>query len=79
MFNLNIINFKEANRINMSLGKPVIKLSLMEDEMKDFAISEAQKALDISNSEKVIHTLIAIGMLLMMIDIVSSIIYEVSI
>ena len=25
----------------------------MDDEMKDFAISEAQKALDISNSEKV--------------------------
>ena len=37
----------------MSLGKPVIKLTLMEDEMRDFAISEAQKALDTSNSEKV--------------------------
>ena len=37
----------------MSLGKPVIKLIFMEDEMRDFAISEAQKALDTSNSEKV--------------------------
>jgi len=37
----------------MSLGKPVIKMVLMEDEMKDFAIYEAQKALDTSNSEKV--------------------------
>lgn len=37
----------------MSLGKPVIKLVFMEDEMRDFAISEAQKALDTSNSEKV--------------------------
>jgi hypothetical protein len=53
--NLNIINL-EANR-KMSLGKPVIKLCLMEDEMRDFAISEAQKALDTSNSEKVLqHT-----------------------
>ena len=30
----------------MSLGKPVIKTVYMEDEMRDFAISEAQKALD---------------------------------
>jgi hypothetical protein len=37
----------------MSLGKPVIKSCFMEDEMRDFAISEAQKALDTSNSEKV--------------------------
>lgn len=37
----------------MSLGKPVIKLCFMEDEMRDFAMSEAQKALDNSNSEKV--------------------------
>ena len=39
----------------MSLGKPVIKMCFMEDEMRDFAISEAQKALDTSNSEKVIY------------------------
>ncbi len=32
----------------MSLGKPVIKLVFMEDEMRDFAISEAQKALESS-------------------------------
>ncbi len=37
----------------MSLGKPVIRAIFMEDEMRDFAISEAQKALDTSNSEKV--------------------------
>lgn len=37
----------------MSLGKPVIKLVYMDDELRDFAISEAQKALDTSNSEKV--------------------------
>ena len=37
----------------MSLGKPVIKIVFMEDEMRDFAISEATKALDTSNSEKV--------------------------
>ena len=37
----------------MSLGKPVIKLVFMEDEMRDFAISESQKALETSNSEKV--------------------------
>lgn len=39
----------------MSLGKPVIKVSVMDDEMKDFAISEAQKALDTSNSERVTY------------------------
>jgi len=32
----------------MSLGKPVIKLVFMEDEMRDFAISEAQRALESS-------------------------------
>ncbi len=37
----------------MSLGKPVIRAVFMDDEMRDFAISEAQKALDTSNSEKV--------------------------
>ena len=39
----------------MSLGKPVIRPNsvFMDDEMRDFAISEAQKALDTSNSEKV--------------------------
>ena len=35
----------------MSLGKPVIKLVFMEDEMRDFAISESQKALENSKSE----------------------------
>lgn len=37
----------------MSLGKPVMKLCFMEDEMRDFSISEAQKALDGPLSEKV--------------------------
>ena len=37
----------------MSLGKPVVKDSAMDDDMKEFAISEAMKALDTSNSEKV--------------------------
>ena len=37
----------------MSLGKPVVKDCFMDEEMKDFAISEAMKALDNSNSEKV--------------------------
>ena len=37
----------------MSLGKPTIKLSFMDDEMRDFAINEATKALETSNSEKV--------------------------
>jgi hypothetical protein len=41
----------------MSLGKPVIKIVYMEDEMRDFAISEATKALDTSNSEKVTYYL----------------------
>ena len=38
----------------MSLGKPVIKLVFMDDEMRDFAVSEATKALETSNSERVI-------------------------
>ena len=37
----------------MSLGKPTIKLCFMDDEMRDFAINEATKALETSNSEKV--------------------------
>ena len=37
----------------MSLGKPTIKLVYMDDEMRDFAINEATKALETSNSEKV--------------------------
>ena len=37
----------------MSLGKPVVKDCFMDDEMKDFAISEAIKALETSNSERV--------------------------
>lgn len=41
----------------MSLGKPTIKLVFMDDDMRDFAINEATKALETSNSEKVIiHT-----------------------
>ena len=43
----------------MSLGKPVIKLCLMEDEMRDFAISESLRALD-SYSEKVSKSIFAI-------------------
>jgi len=39
----------------MSLGKPTIKLVFMDDEMRDFAINEATKALETSNSEKVLH------------------------
>lgn len=37
----------------MSLGKPTIKLCFMDDEMRDFAVNEATKALETSNSEKV--------------------------
>lgn len=37
----------------MSLGKPVIKAVYMEDEMRDFAILEAQQSLDRSYPEKV--------------------------
>ena len=42
----------------MSLGKPVIKFTVMQDEMRDFAISEAQKALETSNSEKVMISIL---------------------
>jgi hypothetical protein len=35
----------------MSLGKPVIKQIFMEDDMRDYAVSESMKALEISNSE----------------------------
>ena len=38
----------------MSLGKPVIKLVDMSDEMKQYSIREAQKALDQSGSEKML-------------------------
>ena len=41
----------------MSLGKPTIKLCFMDDEMRDFAINEATKALETSNSEKVCITI----------------------
>lgn len=37
----------------MSLGKPTIKLCFMDDDMRDFAVNEATKALETSNSEKV--------------------------
>ena len=36
----------------MSLGRPVIRNSFMEEEMKDHAISEAQIALERCNSER---------------------------
>jgi hypothetical protein len=42
----------------MSLGKPTIKLVFMDDEMRDFAINEATKALETSNSEKVCTSVI---------------------
>lgn len=41
----------------MSLGKPTLKLVFMDDDMRDFAVSEATKALETSNSEKVIRLL----------------------
>ena len=37
----------------MSLGNPVVKLVDMEDEMKNFAIHEAEKALELA-SEKLL-------------------------
>lgn len=37
----------------MNLGKPVIQMCYMEDEMKDFAVVEAQKSLDLSHTEQV--------------------------
>merc|ERR1712070_314198 len=47
--------FKFLNKqINMSLGKPVIKLIDMDDEMKTFAVHEAEKAMDASSSEKLL-------------------------
>ncbi len=54
----------------MSLGKPTIKLCFMEDDMRDFAVNEATKALETSNSEKVITYHI-------IITLVGSIIHEV--
>ena len=30
----------------MSLGKPVIKFSVMEDEMREFAVTQGQYALE---------------------------------
>jgi len=41
----------------MSLGKPTLKLVFMDDDMRDFAVSEATKALETSNSEKVLRLL----------------------
>ena len=38
----------------MSLGKPVIKFVDMEDEMRIFCVAEAVRALDSSNSEKLV-------------------------
>ena len=40
----------------MSLGKPVVKLVDMDDEMKSWAINEAIKALEASSSEKLVAT-----------------------
>ena len=37
----------------MSLGKPTIKSCFMDDEMRDYAVTEAAKALETSNFEKV--------------------------
>ena len=45
----------------MSLGKPTIKSCFMDDEMRDFAVNEATKALETSNSEKVRNNLIEIN------------------
>jgi hypothetical protein len=49
----------------MSLGKPVVlpQHVHMDDDMRDFAISEAQKALETSNSEKVRLVTVARGLL----------------
>ena len=44
----------------MSLGKPTIKSCFMDDEMRDFAVNEATKALETSNSEKVRINLIEV-------------------
>jgi len=44
----------------MSLGKPTIKSCFMDDEMRDFAVNEATKALETSNSEKVRNTQIEV-------------------
>ena len=38
----------------MSLGKPVIKLHDMEDDMINFAIKNAEHALDVASSEQLI-------------------------
>jgi len=48
-----IILFKFHIKRKMSLGKPTIKLVFMDDDMRDYAINEATKALETSNSEKV--------------------------
>merc|ERR1712167_463776 len=49
-------NRKPRKQTNMSLGNPVVKLVDMEDEMKNFAIHEAEKALDASSSEKLLSS-----------------------
>ena len=38
----------------MSVGKPVVKLVDMDEEMKTFSIREAQKAMDIQPNEKLV-------------------------
>ena len=38
----------------MSLGKPVIKLHDMDEDMKQFAIKNAEHALDVASSELLI-------------------------
>ena len=42
----------------MVLGKPVIKAVEMEDEMRDFAISEALNALEKANTEMKVASLL---------------------
>ncbi len=37
----------------MSFGKPVIKFCVMEDEMRDYAVSEATKSLELPGNEQV--------------------------
>ncbi len=37
----------------MSFGKPVIKFCVMDDEMRDYAISEATKSLELPGNEQV--------------------------
>jgi hypothetical protein len=53
IFQKGFIIYLNLKKSNMSLGKPTIKLVFMDDDMRDFAVNEATKALETSNSEKV--------------------------